>query len=66
MTFLDFFIYTTVSNLIYTVLFFGFNYLKNRHYQKKLEQMIKSGQIKMVSLEDLIPEHGPEDKKQWN
>lgn len=66
MTFLQFFIYTTLSNLIYSGIIVGGSVIKARLSKNKIDSLIKSGQVKIMTMEEALEQLQNEDKKTWN
>lgn len=67
MGFGEFFLYMTISNVIYTVSFYAFLRLRFAYKQYRFRQLIREGKIKVVTMEDIVEQmQGQGDKKTWN
>lgn len=66
MTFLQFFGYYIASNLILQFTLLGFFTLRKKYIQSQIEKAFKNGQIRMVTMDELVDQMGAGDKKTWN
>jgi hypothetical protein len=66
MGFGQFLLYYISSTLIFQALMIGFVLGRRKYLQYKFQKAVKSGQIKIVTMDDLVNQMNSEDKKTWN